>query len=71
MIRMIYLSAFAATIKLLEQNSVSFSPLSIRMLVFGGTLLIVLKLGSKARNDFEYLGQPSRFIHLFDANFLE
>jgi len=38
------------------------------MLVLDATLLIVLKLGSRARNEFEYLGQPSRFIHLFDAD---
>src|SRR5919199_2603512 len=37
------------------------------MLVFVGTLLIVLKLGSRARNDFAYAGQPSRFVHLFCA----
>src|ERR687886_420493 len=33
------------------------------MLVFVGTLLIVFRLGSKARNDCKYIGQPSRFIH--------
>jgi hypothetical protein len=38
------------------------------MLVFEGTLLIILKLGSRLRNDFEYAGQPSRFIHLSDAD---
>jgi hypothetical protein len=37
------------------------------MLLLDATLLIVLKLGSRARNEFEYLGQP-RFIHLFDAD---
>jgi hypothetical protein len=32
-----------------------------------GTLVIVFRLGSRAINDSEYIGQPSRFIYLPDA----
>jgi hypothetical protein len=36
------------------------------MQVYEGTLLIVFKFGLKAKNDFEYIGQPSRLVHLPD-----
>ena len=45
---------------------VSFSPLSIRMLVFEGTLVIVIKFGSNAKNELWYNGQPSKLVHLSD-----
>ncbi len=38
------------------------------MLVFEGTLLIVFELGSKARNDLEYRGDHSRFVHCPDED---
>ena len=34
------------------------------MLVFVETLPILLKLGSNLRNELEYIGQPSRLVHL-------
>ena len=46
--------------------SVSFSPLSIRMLVFDGTLLIVFKFGSIAINEFHHIRQPSKLVHFSD-----
>ena len=41
----------------------------MRILVDGGTLLIVFRFGSNARNDCEYIGQPSRLVHLRDTEF--
>ena len=42
----------------------SFSPSSIRILVFAGILPIVDTFGVKLRNELEYAGQPSRLIHV-------
>src|SRR5215212_4136611 len=36
------------------------------MLVFEGTLVMVLKFGSNARNELSYNGQPSKLVHLPD-----
>jgi len=38
------------------------------MLVFVGTLPILLKLGSNLRKEAEYIGQPSRLVHLPDVS---
>ena len=45
---------------------VSFSPLSIRMLIFEGTRVIVIKFGSNAKNELWYYGQTSKLVHLPD-----
>jgi hypothetical protein len=42
--------------------------LSIRILVFEGTLLIVFKFGSKAINEFHHIWQPAKLIHLSDGS---
>jgi hypothetical protein len=42
----------------------SFSPLSIRMLMLDGTLLIILIFFSNARYDFPNAGQPSILVHV-------
>ena len=36
----------------------------MRMLVFVGTLPILIKFGAKLRKELKYAGQPSRLIHV-------
>ena len=38
------------------------------MLVFEGTLPVIFKLDSKSKNDLEYKGHPSRFVHCPDED---